>query len=313
MSGMRWLSALVVFAGCDVVYGLDGRMPVPPDARPECESDRDCDLVLDATDNCVDVSNSDQNDGDRDDIGDVCDPCVARERSATSDSDNDQIVDSIDNCPGARNAGQEDSDGDGVGDMCDEDPDQASRLRCFFGFEDRASVLTTWSVGEGDWTVTSGVLSHFGTDPPHVASLETSGLFADVSAFSIVTTGYSQPVGDVPHEYGIGLGPVGVELGTRCVVTSSGVAFNDTVALIGPDDHIIMSGTTAPTSGTQWTVSMFVQRSSSETRITCRAGTTGDPPIVLAVGGLPTFDGVPVLSLIARNIGASFLDVSIFE
>ncbi|MCG8404858.1 MAG: thrombospondin type 3 repeat-containing protein, partial [Phycisphaerales bacterium] len=59
-----------------------------------CETD--ISEVLDDSDNCPMVANSDQTDSDDDELGDVCD-----------------------NCPAVANADQADGDGDGVGDACD--------------------------------------------------------------------------------------------------------------------------------------------------------------------------------------------------
>ena len=58
--------------------------------------ERDRDGVLDGVDNCVDVPNVGQADGDTDAVGDVCDNCAAK-----------------------GNATQVDTDADGVGDVCD--------------------------------------------------------------------------------------------------------------------------------------------------------------------------------------------------
>ncbi|MDC0723080.1 hypothetical protein [Nannocystis bainbridge] len=54
--------------------------------------------MADADDNCVDVANAGQEDGDEDGAGDACD-----------------------NCAGDPNPDQGDGDGDGVGDLCDEE------------------------------------------------------------------------------------------------------------------------------------------------------------------------------------------------
>ncbi len=75
--------------------------------------DGDGDGVPDADDNCPEVPNTDQADGDGDDIGDACDP----------DLDGDGVDDSEDNCPDVANEGQLDLDRDGQGDACDPDPD----------------------------------------------------------------------------------------------------------------------------------------------------------------------------------------------
>lgn len=71
--------------------------------------DSDGDGVLDAVDNCVDVSNVDQTDSDADGEGDECD----------FDDDNDGVDDSDDNCPNMPNSNQRDGDNDGFGDRCD--------------------------------------------------------------------------------------------------------------------------------------------------------------------------------------------------
>ncbi len=82
-------------------------------------ADTDGDLILDATDNCPLVSNSDQTDTDGDGKGDVCDNCPGVSNPAQTDTDGDGIGDACDNCSAVSNPGQADADADGVGDSCD--------------------------------------------------------------------------------------------------------------------------------------------------------------------------------------------------
>ncbi|MDG6218432.1 MAG: fibronectin type III domain-containing protein [Candidatus Thermoplasmatota archaeon] len=60
------------------------------------EDDYDCDGIPDYIDNCVDIINPDQADGDRDGMGDVCDPCPD---------------DFHNNCPEAKSSTGEDTPG----------------------------------------------------------------------------------------------------------------------------------------------------------------------------------------------------------
>lgn len=61
-----------------MVYTFGSRKLLPRGAADvvvaaSCEGDRDCDTILDATDNCPDIPNQDQTDSDGDHIGDACD------------------------------------------------------------------------------------------------------------------------------------------------------------------------------------------------------------------------------------------------
>ncbi|XP_077865586.1 cartilage oligomeric matrix protein-like, partial [Saccoglossus kowalevskii] len=108
-----------------------------------CDGDDDNDGVVDLSDNCVFVANSDQADVDVDGVGDACDNCVDVSNTEQTDSDHngwgdecdeyyyssykdrdgDGILNFADNCENVPNSDQLDTDGDGVGDMCDEDKD----------------------------------------------------------------------------------------------------------------------------------------------------------------------------------------------
>ena len=78
-----------------------------------CDDDLDQDGVTNDVDNCVRIPNADQADNDDDGDGDPCD----------GDDDNDFVPDEEDNCPLTTNPNQGDADSDGVGDVCDPDSD----------------------------------------------------------------------------------------------------------------------------------------------------------------------------------------------
>ena len=77
------------------------------------DTDDDGDTVLDTSDNCPLVVNTNQLDTDEDGLGDLCD----------TDDDADTILDAADNCPLIANTNQSDLDEDGQGDLCDGDCD----------------------------------------------------------------------------------------------------------------------------------------------------------------------------------------------
>lgn len=72
------------------------------------QADVDKDGVADILDNCVSVSNRDQEDIDLNGRGDACD-----------DFDRDGVINSLDNCTDLPNSNQMDVDGDKIGDVCD--------------------------------------------------------------------------------------------------------------------------------------------------------------------------------------------------
>lgn len=88
-----------------------GTPPLPTTQVP----DMDFDGVLDASDNCPAVANSDQADDDADSEGNVCDNTP---RGPDPDGDGIAELDN-DNCPAIANPDQADTDEDGTGDVCD--------------------------------------------------------------------------------------------------------------------------------------------------------------------------------------------------
>jgi hypothetical protein len=85
-------------------------LPVAPSMNNDLyrQADIDGDSIPDTRDNCVQMSNVDQADIDRNGRGDMCD-----------DFDRDGVMQSSDNCPNNPNVSQEDADSDGIGDACD--------------------------------------------------------------------------------------------------------------------------------------------------------------------------------------------------
>jgi hypothetical protein len=111
---------LLVVAACAGCFTKPPFDPPPIDAPPGDEDDDD---VLDGTDNCQSLANTDQHDEDGDAIGDVCDPC-----------------------PHVFGDGM-DGDGDGVGDACDPDPVLAKHRLLFF--DPFTSDRSEWQLSPG--------------------------------------------------------------------------------------------------------------------------------------------------------------------
>jgi hypothetical protein len=85
----------------------------------EVRADRDRDDSPDEEDNCPDLPNPDQLDGDDDGVGDACDLCPALVDPDQTDGDGDGVGDACDLCPALADPDQSDVDGDRVGDVCD--------------------------------------------------------------------------------------------------------------------------------------------------------------------------------------------------
>jgi len=88
-----------------------------------CDLDDDADGLFDVIDNCRLIPNFDQTDTDGDLVGDPCDNCLSTPNFNQADLDDDGIGDVCDNCTGDPNPSQENFDGDGLGDTCDPDDD----------------------------------------------------------------------------------------------------------------------------------------------------------------------------------------------
>ncbi len=83
----------------------------------QCKRDTDTDGIFDHLDNCIGNANPNNQDLDRDGLGDVCDLDV--DGDGLNDKLPDLTASAQDNCVGVRNRNQLDNDFDGEGDACD--------------------------------------------------------------------------------------------------------------------------------------------------------------------------------------------------
>ena len=275
--------------GCDRVFGLTGRdsgvvdaldaqADVMVDADP-CPNDRDCDLVLDLVDNCVDVANSDQDDIDDDDVGDLCDACFET-RSNSNDDDVDTVADSIDNCPARHNVTQVDGDGDGVGDACDPRPGQVDALGCYLAFAEVDLSRRVWSTAV-PWSVTSSSLLHFPPDTaPFTLSPTPSGVLAGSTGFELETV-VTHTTTFSPYGVGVAVASRSTGRGVRCVLDGAFQTAN--TLTLGREDGTVIARTSVPAFvGGQQVVSLQLDRTGGTAALRCTLVDGVSSPIQIA-------------------------------
>jgi hypothetical protein len=92
---------------CPYIFNTD-QIDTDKNGKGDICEDKDGDGVLDGFDNCPTFANRSQIDTDANKIGDICE-----------DKDNDKIPNGTDNCPDTANLDQKDTDQDKIGDACD--------------------------------------------------------------------------------------------------------------------------------------------------------------------------------------------------
>ncbi len=175
-AGVRWwLGLVLLFGGCDRVFGLDGR------------NDGDGD------DASIDGDGSSSGpDLDLDGIGDAADPCIAARLDGSSDYDLDGIRNDMDPCPlDDTTSISGDADGDSIPDRCD--PFAAAEgdsVRCFMKFSNSDLNTLLWRErgATSEWMLPSNQLATSDIDSTAslVSTLRLEG--SDVPTFDVDLT-----------------------------------------------------------------------------------------------------------------------------
>jgi len=185
INAVRWLSASPGIAGGGTL-------------------DSDADAILDGTDNCAYIENSDQLNTDGDALGDPCDP----------DDDGDTVLDGDDNCPVVANADQADADGDWIGDVCDE----AQTLPQTITFD----PLSDKTFGDPAFTVSASASSGLPVSLVISGDCMITGSTITLTAAGMCTVFAQQPgnnvytfADDVVRSFNIAKAPAAITVGTE--------------------------------------------------------------------------------------------------
>lgn len=310
------IALVLACAGCDVVFGLDGRheaidaAPDSVDADP-CPNDRDCDLVLDPIDNCIDVPNPGQDDFNDDDMGDACEECLVP-RSATDDDDGDGRADLVDRCPAISEIDPDaDADADGVGDECDPQPSKPNAISCFMSFGSADATKRMWSLADPPWSVQASRLIHVPADtPPFTVSLGLSGILRG-DAYELRAPIQFSGIPGMDFRIGIGLGEPGIaDPGVRCVLDGADTV-ESRVTLLASDDTILASQALPPfTNGTP-EIAFRVVRQGATTALTCSIVDGAQSTMIDASG--PMLGELPTPHLISSFAHTVFLSLTAYR